>query len=95
MKYKDLSDTLKYFKEEGEGGYNMCKLMEDFTEQRYEKGIQKGKIEGKIEGKKEGEKAKAKETARKMLADGMPIDMIAKYSGLSVLQVKELVKENK
>jgi hypothetical protein len=31
MKYKDLADTLKYFKEQGEGGYNMCRLMEDYT----------------------------------------------------------------
>jgi hypothetical protein len=86
MKYKDLADTLKYFKEGSEGGYNMCRLMEDYTERKRE--------EGKEEGKKEGENAKARETARKMIADGMATEIIAKYSGLTVSEVEALAKEN-
>jgi hypothetical protein len=30
-----------------------------------------------------------------MIADGMPFDMIATYSGLSIEQVENLAKENK
>jgi DNA invertase Pin-like site-specific DNA recombinase len=74
MKYKDLADTLKYFKEQGEGGYNMCRLMEDYTVKK----VHIAQIE----------------TARKMIADGMATEMIAKYSGLTVAEVEALAKEN-
>jgi hypothetical protein len=37
---------------------------------------------------------KANETARKMIADGMATEMIAKYSGLTVAEVETLAKEN-
>jgi predicted transposase/invertase (TIGR01784 family) len=98
MKYKDLADTVRYYKED-EGGYNMCKLMEDYTAKKmrtaHEEGELKGKIEGKREGKKEGENAKARETARKMIAKGMDFNEIAELVGLSVAQVEELAKENK
>jgi predicted transposase/invertase (TIGR01784 family) len=102
MNYKDLAETVKYYKEDN-GGYNMCKLMEDYTEKKSrmaeqrgeqrgeEKGIQKGKIEGKKEGMLEGKK----ETARKMIAKGMDFSEIAELVGLSVEQVKQLAKENK
>jgi predicted transposase/invertase (TIGR01784 family) len=102
MNYKDLAETVKYYKEDN-GGYNMCKLMEDYTERKSriarEEGEQKGKEEGIQKGKIEGERSGAlkanEKTARKMIADGMPFDMIAKYSGLTVEQVEKLAKENK
>ena len=34
---------------------------------------------------------KAKETARKMLEDGLPIETIIKYTGLTEKEVKELM----
>jgi predicted transposase/invertase (TIGR01784 family) len=86
MKYKDLADTVRYYKED-EGGYNMCKLMEDYTAKKMRTAHEEGERRGEIETKEK--------TARKMIADGMPIDMIVKYSGLSVAQVEELAKENK
>jgi hypothetical protein len=78
MNYKDLAESVKYYKED-DGGYNMCKLMEDYTERKSRIAEQKGK----------------EETARKMIADGMPFDMVAKYSGLTVAQVEQLAEENK
>ena len=41
--------------------------------------IEKGRAEGRAEGKAEANL----ETARKMLADGMPMDIVMKYTGLS------------
>jgi len=41
--------------------------------------------------KREGMKNKAKETAMRMLEDGLPIKMISKYTGLSEKQVKALM----
>jgi predicted transposase/invertase (TIGR01784 family) len=43
-----------------------------------EKGLEKGKMEEKVE------------TARKMLKDGMPIDIIEKYTGLPKEQIEQL-----
>jgi len=48
---------------------------------------QKGKEEGKTEGKMEARH----ETALRMLADRMPVEAVAKYTGLSVEQVKTLL----
>jgi len=59
------------------------------------KGKEEGRIEGRIEGRKEGKiegKIEEKnETALKMLADGMSIENVCKYTGLSDGQVKELM----
>jgi len=49
------------------------------------------KKEGKIKGIEEGMEKKAKETARKMLEDGLPIETIIKYTGLSEKEIKELM----
>ena len=50
----------------------------------------KGKEEGREEGRAEGEHNMAIETARKMKADGMPVDVIAKYTDLSVEEIEAL-----
>jgi hypothetical protein len=49
------------------------------------------KKEGKKEGKREGMEAKAKETAKRMLEDGMPIETISKYTGLTEKEIKALM----
>ena len=61
-------------------------------------GIKEGKKEGKKEGIKEGIKEGKKEgikegiiaTALKMLNDGMPIENICKYTGLSKLEIEKI-----
>jgi predicted transposase/invertase (TIGR01784 family) len=69
---------------------------------QYELGEQKGFIEGHAEGRAEGHaeglvKGRAegieeanRENARRMKADGMPADLIAKYTGLDVDTVNSL-----
>jgi predicted transposase/invertase (TIGR01784 family) len=47
--------------------------------------IDTARDEGKLEGKNE--------TALKMLDDGMSIDIVCKYTGLSKEQVKEIMKK--
>ena len=53
-------------------------------------GREEGRMEGREEGREEGVKMKAFETAKKMLADGLSIDLIAKYTGLSTETVGAL-----
>ena len=64
----------------------------------YDDGFKKGKIEGHDEGRAEGlaegmEKGEDKanrENARRMKADGMPAELIAKYTGLTLEVVNSL-----
>ena len=51
---------------------------------------QKGKEEGIAIGKEEGMNQKALEIARNMLADGVDINLIMKYSGLTQEQIEKL-----
>ena len=56
--------------------------------------IETAKMEGEVKGKIEGEIKGKMETALKMLEDGMSIESICKYTGLSEEQVKELIKSD-
>ncbi len=55
-------------------------------EKGLEKGMQKGLKQGRLEGRAEGHL----EDARRMKADNMPVELIAKYTGLSISEVMEL-----
>ena len=52
--------------------------------------IEEGLAEGRAEGRAEGALDRAMKTAKEMLADGMPIDKICKYTELSVEQIEAL-----
>ena len=54
-------------------------------------GFEKGKAEGNVEGKVE----RAIETAKIAHAEGLPLPLISKLSGLSVDELNELFKEEK
>ena len=53
-------------------------------------GRAEGHAVGRAEGRAEGERSMAIEMARKMKADGMPADVIAKYTGLSIEEIDAL-----
>ncbi len=53
-------------------------------------GIAKGKAEGKAEGIAEGETKKARETAKKLIAKGMPTTDIAEVTGLTPEEIQAL-----
>ena len=50
----------------------------------------KGKIEGREEGRAEGKDEANRENARKMKADGMTVELIAKYTSLSPEEIDSL-----
>ena len=56
-------------------------------------GRQEGRKEGITIGRTEGATEKAHEAARNMLADKLPYDKIAQYTGLSVTQVEQLATQ--
>jgi len=52
--------------------------------------IDTAKAEGKAEGKIEGKIENAIETAKAMQKDNMPIDLIVKYTGLSIEEIEKI-----
>lgn len=56
----------------------------------YKKGEARGIEKGKAEGIKEGKRKKALKTAKNMLKDGLSADSVAKYTGLSIEEIKRL-----
>jgi predicted transposase/invertase (TIGR01784 family) len=63
---------------------------EEGMEEGMEKGRAKGKAEGRVEGREEG-MAKGKfEVARTMLADGIPVETVRKYTGLDESSIHSL-----
>ena len=56
----------------------------------HKKGKAEGRAEGLAEGEAKGRAEEKKENARKMKADGMASDLIAKYTGLTVEEVEQL-----
>ena len=52
--------------------------------------IEEGRAEGRAEGRSEGRAEVRAEVAREMLADGMPVDKIAKYTELSIEEIAAL-----
>ena len=65
---------VRYFKEDTKGVTTMCKAMEEM----------------RAEERKEAKHEYAVETAKTMLADGLPYETIARYAHLSVEEVKAL-----
>ena len=67
---------------------------EDGFEEGMEKGIEKGIKEGKLEGLKEGKLEGIKENsytiAKNLKKDGMDINLISKYTGLSIEEIRKL-----
>ena len=55
-----------------------------------EMGIAKGRVQGLSEGLEKGAKQQSIAIARQMKADGMPVDLIVKYSGLTPEELAEI-----
>ena len=68
-----------------EGGYNMCKAIDDLIKDSIAMGEARGETRGALRGKEE----QAKETALTMGRDGMPSSVIAKYIHVNEAKVKE------
>ena len=74
---RDIQNYISYAREKGLEEGRAEGIMEGM-----EKGMEKGREEGREEGRIEA--------ARNMLADEISIDLVVKYTGLSIEQVKEL-----
>ena len=87
MYFDLLKRRVSEFKDSEEGRHYMCEAMERIKAEGIVEGVERGKAEGKREGKRENMLA----TAKRMLKDGiLALKDIARYTGLSLAQVKKL-----
>ena len=87
MYFEVLRQRVSQFKNSEEGRYTMCRAMERIAERNKAEGRAEGKAEGEARGKRETMLA----TAERMLKSGMlALKDIAKFSGLSLAEVKKL-----
>ena len=83
MCFDVLRKQVSQFKNSEEGRHIMCKAMDRIAE--------RNKAEGFVEGEARGKRETMIATAKRMLKSGMlALKDIAKYSGLSLAQVKKL-----
>lgn len=74
MYYKELADKVRYFKEDEKGVAKMCKVMEDMRNEAAQSAVEKDRERNAIE----------------MLADGLSVERVAKYTQLAIERVREL-----
>ncbi len=91
----DEATMLEYLiKYDEEGAKAMLTFEDYFTkkgiEQGIEQGLEKGLLQGLEKGKNVGKDEAKLETAKKMIEDGISIEIIAKYTGLPVERIKLL-----
>ena len=77
MAYRDIKNSVDTAKREG-------------IAEGMEIGMAKGKQEGLAEGMEKGMNQRSLDIARNMLADGVDINQIMKYSGLTQEQIEKL-----
>lgn len=74
MNYPVLAQRVRYFKEDTKGVATMCRAMEEM----------------RAEATREARHAQSVESAKSMLADGLPYETIARYTNLPVEEIKAL-----
>ena len=62
-------------------------------EEAYEEGLNKGIAQGISQGISQGAEQKAIETAINFLSENLPIEQVARCTGLSLEQVEKLAKQ--
>ena len=87
MYFDLLKKRVNEFKNSEEGRHVMCKAVEEFAERR----AAEAEVEGERRGERKGKRETMLATAKRMLKDGiLALKDIARYSGLSLAQVKKL-----
>ena len=70
--------------------YDKKDIADAYFEDGYEKGVQKGIEMGMEKGMEKGMEANRLETAKRMLDDKIGVDLVVRYTGLSLEQIQAL-----
>ena len=91
MYFDILKRRVSQFKNSEEGRHIMCKAVEEFAEKIAVRREAIAKAEGEARGEARGKRENMLATAKRMLKDGiLALKDIARYTGLSLAQVKKL-----
>ena len=102
MHFDAFKKRVSQFKNSEEGRHVMCKAVEEFAErlaaeakvEAWIEGERKGEARGEARGERKGKRETMFATAMRMLKDGvLALKDVARYSGLSLAQVKKLQAE--
>ena len=94
MYFDLLRKRVSEFKNSEEGRKIMCKAVEEYAERRAAESKAEGIAEGIAEGERKGKRETMLAMAKRLLKDGiLALKDIARYSGLSLVQVKKLQAE--
>ena len=94
MYYAEIAKRVKFHKQEEQGVGKVCRVWEQYGDERETEGIKKGKLTGLREGKRVGLKEGKKEMAARFLKDGtLSVQKIAEISGFSVEQLQKMADE--
>lgn len=69
---------------------DMKQMKKEAIEEGFEEGRQEGRQEGIKKGKREGEKKEKIETAKRMLKENLPIDIIIKATELTKEEIENI-----
>ena len=87
MFYDELARRVRYHKQDEKGVQNMCKIIEEYGDERAAEAFKKGEEAGIAHG----EEKKAIEVVRNLDANGVSIELIAKSMKMTEEQVKEII----
>ena len=91
MHYNELRERVSFFKKDKEGIVSMSGEFERILERAVRISEKEALERGEKRGVERGKSENKKEVARNMLADGsIPLDKIAKFSGLTIAEVENL-----
>ena len=82
MHYKELADRVNYFKTSKEGEIDMTDIIEAYANNKAEKAAKEAVAKASHQ--------RNVEVAKKMLADGMNLEAVVRYSDLSEEEVRAL-----
>ena len=88
IELKEYEDSLKAYRD-------IKNSLDTAMEQGFEKGREEGREVGRAEGRAEGITSQRIDTARSMLEDGLPLDKIIRYTGLTDKEIKNLTSGNR
>ena len=71
-------------------GVRVEKALRDGSEKRVLQAEEQGRAEGIAQGKAQGAQSEKFDTAKRMKADGLPLDVIAKYTQLPLSEIEKL-----
>ena len=100
MHYKELADTVNYFKTTKEGEVNMTSVIEIYAENKAKEAVAKAEKQAAKKAAKATKKAVEKaahqsnvEFAKNLLAEGMSEEFIVRTTKLSLEEVRALAEK--